>query len=192
MREQLMLDIENKLKETINPKRFKHTLGVVKASTYLAKKYKENVTDAKIAALLHDYAKDFTREQLIEYITAYGIVADNILMEAHELLHGKVAASIAKNEFKIEDVNILNAIENHTTGRAGMSKLEKIVYLADFIEEGRNYPGVEELRKIADEDLDKAVLQALHNTIIYVLTIEKLLHPNTLYARNEMLLKMKL
>ncbi|SNS34787.1 putative HD superfamily hydrolase of NAD metabolism [Anaerovirgula multivorans] len=191
MENQLITKIEERLKVTINPKRYRHTLGVVKASIYLAEKYHEDTMNAKIAALLHDFAKDYTRQQLMECVRTYGVVTDNIIMEAHELLHGKVAASIAKIEFNINNENILNAIENHTTGREGMSKLEKIIYLADFIEEGRNYPGVNELRKIAAEDLDKAVLQALNNTIIYVLSIEKLLHPNTLYARNELLLKMK-
>ncbi len=179
--------IKEKLKHVISAKRYIHTLGVVDAACYLAEKYGEDPLDAQIAALLHDYAKDFSEEQLKEYIDKKKVVADDILREAHQLLHGKVAAYIAQQEFYISDPNILNAIENHTTGRANMSQLEKIVYLADFIEVGRNYPGVDELRLLAEEDLDKALLQALNNTIIYVLSIEKLLHPNTIYARNDLL-----
>lgn len=191
MTKQLILIIEEKLKGIINPKRYRHTLGVVKASMYLAEKYDEDILFAQIAALLHDYAKDFTQQQLNHYIQQHDIAIDHIMLKTPELLHGKVAASIAKIEFNIENQDILNAIEYHTTGREGMSKLEKIIYLADFIEENRAYPGVEELRQMADQDLDSAVLKALENTIRYVLSIEKLLHPNTLLARNEILLKIK-
>ncbi|AKL95112.1 metal dependent phosphohydrolase [Clostridium aceticum] len=191
MSHQLISTIKRALKDTINPKRYVHTMGVVKASINLAKQYGEDPLCATIAALLHDYAKDYTRDELLHYIEEHHLTMDPIMFEAHELLHGKVAASIAKNKFDIEDKDILKAIENHTTGGENMSKLEKIIYLADFIEEGRNYPGVDQLRKIAEEDLDKAVLQALNNTIVYVLSIEKLLHPNTLFARNEMLKKLK-
>lgn len=191
MDNKLIQEIEYALKEVINHKRYRHTMGVVKASIYLAQKYGADVNNANIAALLHDYAKDYTREDLLHYIKKHGIVVDNIMMEAHELLHGKVAASIARNKFNITNEDIINAIENHTTGRENMSKLEKIIYLADFVEEGRNYPGVKELRKISDIDLDLALLQAFDNTIVYVLNIKKLLHPNTLSARNQILLKTK-
>ncbi|AOY76870.1 bis(5'-nucleosyl)-tetraphosphatase (symmetrical) YqeK [Clostridium formicaceticum] len=191
MKEQLIEEIKKALKDTINHRRYIHTMGVVKASIDLAEKYGEDSLHATIAALLHDYAKDYTRDQLLDYVAKHHLTIDPIMFEAHELLHGKVAASIAQNKFHIDHQNILKAIENHTTGGENMSKLEKIIYLADFIEEGRNYPGVDQLRKTAKEDLDKAVLQALNNTIIYVLSIEKLLHPNTLFARNEMLKKLK-
>ncbi|SES74429.1 putative HD superfamily hydrolase of NAD metabolism [Natronincola peptidivorans] len=189
MKDELIAIIQERLKGAVNPKRYIHTMGVVKASVYLADKYGVNQYDATIAALLHDFAKGYTRQQLMDCVAKHQLSVDSIMLETHELLHGKVAAIIAKQEFGIDDENILNAIENHTTGREKMSTLEKIIYLSDFIEEGRNYPGVEELRKIADIDLDKAVLQALDNTIVYVVSINKPLHPNTLHARNEMLLK---
>lgn len=179
--------IHVRLKLVINPKRYTHTLGVVDAAIYLAEKYGEDPLHAQVAALLHDYAKDFTEKELKDYIEKYKIEVDKELFEAYQLLHGKVAAHIAKKEFNINNENILNAIENHTTGRSNMSRLEKIIYLADFIEVGRNYPGVDELRLLVEEDLDKGLLKALNNTIIYVLSIEGLLHPNTVYARNEIL-----
>ncbi|SDK57464.1 bis(5'-nucleosyl)-tetraphosphatase (symmetrical) YqeK [Natronincola ferrireducens] len=185
----IITKIKDSLQNTINPKRYLHTMGVVDASIILAQKYDGDIFHATVAALLHDYAKDFSRQQLMDYINTHNLSVDPIMLEAYQLLHGKVAASIAEKKFHIDNIDILNAIKHHTTGRKNMSKLEKIIYLADFIEKGRNYPGVEELRKIAEEDLDKAVLRALNNTIVYVLSIEKLLHPNTLHARNEMLLK---
>lgn len=190
MKEALIEDIHRKLREVMHEKRYEHTLGVVEAAVYLAGKYGANAEDARIAALLHDYAKDFSEEELKNYIRHHKLEADNILMDAYQLLHGKVAAAIAEKDFKIESKDILNAIENHTTGREHMSLLEKIIYLADFIEVGRNYPGADDLRLRAEEDLDKAMLFAFNNTIKYVLEIGKLLHPNTVLARNEVLSKL--
>lgn len=188
---ELIKKIVCELKKKTTPKRYNHTIGVVDAAVYLAQKYGESTYDAKIAALLHDFAKDFTREQLMDYIRKNDLKVDEIMLRTHELLHGKVASHIAENDFGIKNKNILNAIENHTTGRKNMSKLEKIIYLADFIELGRNYPGVDTLRQIAEEDLDKAILKAFNNTIVYVISLDELLHPNTLYARNEILEKLQ-
>lgn len=186
---QLIKEIEEDLITVISKKRFIHTMGVVESSRELAIRYNENVEHATISALLHDYAKGFKKAELMKYIEAANIELDEVLMNAHELLHGKVASLIAKEKFKILEHNILNAIEYHTTGRANMSKLEKIIYLADFIEPGRVYEGVDELRKIAKVSLDKAVFKALNNTIAYVIAIQKPLHPNTIYARNHFLIK---
>ncbi|SCY84234.1 bis(5'-nucleosyl)-tetraphosphatase (symmetrical) YqeK [Alkaliphilus peptidifermentans] len=187
----LLNNIKENLKEVISNKRYIHTMGVVDAAVYLAEKYGENCHKAAIAAVLHDYAKDFSEKALKEYIKENQIKVDDILTKAYQLLHGKVAASIAEKDYNISDKDILNAIENHTTGRKNMSKLEKIIYLSDFIEVGRSYPAVDELRLIAEEDLDKAVLKALDNTIVYVLSINKLLHPNTIEARNEILMNIE-
>ena len=190
MDKKLIQAIENELHKKLNSERLNHTHGVAKAATLLAERYGENPHDAKIAALLHDYAKDFTKTELLEYIRKHKLKVDKLCLMVHELLHGVVAASIAQRKFQIQNIDILNAISNHTTGRRGMSKLEKIIYLADFIEEGRIYPGVEGLREAATKSLDKAVYQALNNTIIFVVNTGKFLHPNTLYARNELLLGM--
>lgn len=191
MDQNLIMRIEERLREVVNPKRYQHTLGVVEAAVYLADKYHVNREDARIAAYLHDFAKDFTKAELMDYIEKYGIEVDPLLLEAYQLLHGKIAADIAKREFHIENEDILKAIENHTTGDVGMSPLEKIIYVADFIEVGRDYPGVEDLRILAEEDLDKAMLQAIDNTIRYVISIKKLLHPKTVYARNEILQRLE-
>ncbi|ABR48467.1 metal dependent phosphohydrolase [Alkaliphilus metalliredigens QYMF] len=180
--------IDEELKKVLTYERYIHTQGVVDAALYLARKYNEDSQEAEIAALMHDYAKGFSKIEALGFIQKHKVEIDEVLLEAHQLLHGKIAAHIARNEFQIDNENILNAIENHTTGRLNMSKLEKIIYLADFIEIGRTYAGVDDLRIVAEEDLDKAVLQALNNTMKYVLSIEKLLHPNTLLARNQLLI----
>lgn len=164
-------------------------MGVADAAVYLAKKYDADEEAAYIAALLHDYVKDFSKEQTKAYMSQNNLVIDEIMSNVHQLLHGRIAAHIAKEQFNISNKDILNAIEYHTTGRKKMSKLEKIIYLADFIEPGRNYAGVEELRIAAEQDLDKAVLLALNNTIKYVISMGKLLHTNTIEARNTLLLE---
>lgn len=185
-------ELHHKLKNNVSPKRYTHTIGVIDAAVYLAQKYGENEEAAYIAALLHDYAKDFSKEQLQEYTRQNKLEVDEIMSSAYQLLHGKVAAHIAENELDITNEDILNAIEYHTTGRKEMSKLEKIIYLADFIELGRCYEGVDELRLIAEENLDDAVLQALDNTINYVISMKNLLHTNTIEARNFLISTVKL
>lgn len=185
----LIKEIHSNLRQNISNHRYNHTMGVIKSAVYLAKKYGENEKDAYLAALLHDYAKYFTREEIYEYVRQKDIQIDDIMSNVYELLHGKIAAHIAQNQYGIKDQNILNAIEYHTTGRKNMSKLEKIIYLADFIEPGREYSGVVRLREVADENLDRAVLLALNNTIKFVIHIEKILHTNTIEARNTLLLE---
>ena len=106
-----------------------------------------------------------------------------------QLLHGMVGASIARDVFKIEDDDILNAITYHTTGRANMSLLEKIIYVADYIEPSRDFPGVEFLREISYTNLDEAVIECCESTIKYILSKKLLLHKNTIEARNYLLIK---
>ncbi len=189
MKSDLIKEIDYKLKQNVSSHRYSHSLGVADAAVYLAKKHGEDEESAYIAGLLHDYAKGFSKEEIEKYISQNNLLIDEIMSNVYQLLHGKIAAHIAKKEFSINNKDILNAIEYHTTGRKKMSNLEKIIYLADFIEIGRDYVGVEELRIVAEQDLNKAVLLALNNTIKYVISIEKLLHTNTIEARNTLLLE---
>lgn len=182
--------IEQVLAKKMKANRFRHTLGVRTAGLQLASKYGADLQKTAMAALFHDYAKGFDKNELLQRVTQYHLQPDSLMIQAHQLLHGSVAAAIALNEFGIDDDEVLRAIEFHTTGRKNMGTIEKIVYLADFIEEGRDYEGVAFLRSLANQELDLAVYQALNNTMIYVLQTGKLLHPNTLEARNDMLHKL--
>ncbi|HCC07961.1 MAG TPA: phosphodiesterase [Clostridiales bacterium] len=147
-------------------KRFTHTLGVVETAEKLAKIYGVDVEKARIAALLHDCAKfhkynDFSRK--------HGIKLDEEILKYPKVIHSFLGVFVAKVEYGIEDVEILNAIKYHTTGKPDMTVLEKIVYLADAIEPGREeYEYLIEGRKLANEDLDKAVAFILERTIKYV------------------------
>jgi predicted HD superfamily hydrolase involved in NAD metabolism len=167
--------------------RYQHTLGVAKVACDLAKHYGESEEKAQIAALLHDYAKNLKEQELKNYILNHNLIVDQSLMETYQLLHGVVGAHMAKVEFQIDDVEVLRAIKYHTTGRINMNPLEKIIYLSDFIEENRDYPGVEALRELAYQDLDQGLLQGFNNTIRFLVKTDKVLHCNTVEARNQIL-----
>jgi predicted HD superfamily hydrolase involved in NAD metabolism len=140
----------------------------------------------RIAAILHDYCKYWSPEELISWIKRFDLPAD--LLDYHpELWHAPVGAEVAREEFGIEDEEILNGIRYHTTGRPGMSLVEKIIFLADYIEPGRQFPGVDLVRNYAKIDIDKAILQALDNTICYLIERKQSIYPLTLLTRNSFL-----
>lgn len=175
------------LRERLGAKRLKHTINVVNEALKLAKRYNASEDKVKIAALLHDYAKDITLEDSLELIKEYGLKLDDIIMTSSELIHGPLGAKMVKDHFNIGDQEILNAIEFHTTGRANMSTVEKIVFLADFIEPERDFDGIEKIRFKATVNLDKAVLMALDSTIYYLIEKKNIIHVNTVNARNYLL-----
>jgi predicted HD superfamily hydrolase involved in NAD metabolism len=184
-------DIKGKVKGYLSSNRYKHTLGVVNAAILLGEKYQVDLNKVKIAALLHDCAKKMDKDKLLKVVKEEEIIIDEIQKNQPALLHGPVGSVIAYRDFNIKDPDILRAIEYHTTGRENMSKLEKIIYLADYIEEGRRYSGVIELREKAKVNLDKALLQAFDNTINYIINKKQFIHPNTIIARNATLKSLK-
>lgn len=183
-------EINNILKDRLTPKRYTHSLGVQQTSIKLASLYKASVDKASIAALIHDCAKNMNARELLEYIRKFNMNLDEISAVQTHLLHGQVGAELARVEFEIHDEDILNAIRYHTTGRRNMSVLEKIIYLADFIEPNRDFPGVEKLREISSVDLDKATLMALEHSIEYIISKGEPLHLDTIHARNYFVLHM--
>jgi len=183
--------IQSILKEKLSLHRYHHSLRVQETAEKLAKIYNVSIEKASIAGLVHDCAKDLSDDELLKYAIEFGILIDDIFYYQRQLLHGIVSMELAKMEFKIEDEEILNAIRFHTTGRENMSTLEKIVFIADYIEPGRTFKEVEQLRKEAFSNLDLACLMAMDNTIRYVLSKGDLLHPLTVEARNFILLQRK-
>lgn len=181
--------IHSLLKDSLTKKRYQHTLNVVEVAERLALWYDCNVDKASLAALLHDCAKNFSDNELITFAKANNLKIDPVTLREPQLLHGPVGAVIAKNTFGVTDKDVLNAIRYHTTGRRNMTLLDKIIYLADYIELGRIYPGVDKLRELAFEDLDKATIQALTNTICYVAVLNSLIHKRTVNARNDLIIK---
>ena len=165
--ERLKKEIIPYIEKHLKPSRLEHTMQVTKLAKEMAKRFGADVNKAEIAALLHDMAK---------YEIRPGVNMD--------FAHSKIGAEMSRDIFGIEDEDILNAIAYHTTGRAGMSTLEKIIFLADAIEPGRNYPGVDEIRRAAETDLDGACILSLKRTIEHVRD-EKgwYLHPDSLKAK---------
>lgn len=181
----------NKLEKVLTPKRFAHSLNVMKMSVDLAKKYCEDVKKAEIAGLLHDCARDIRGGSVFRLCEKYNISTDEITCAQPELLHGPIGSFVAKEEYGIHDKMIESAIYCHTTGRASMGMLDKIVFIADYIEPDRSFPGVEEVRELVYRDMDKAMIAALNMTIIYVVSKGALIHPDTINARNSILLSVK-
>lgn len=161
--------IENKLKKVLSEKRYEHTLGVSFTSVCLAMKYGEDIDKARIAGLLHDCAKYLDDDNLISLCKKYDLGISESEKKSPYLLHGKVGALIARKKFQIEDEDIINAITYHTTGRIGMSLLEKIVFIADYIEPQREeIPNLALIRKTAFEDIDLCLIKIFENTFNYL------------------------
>lgn len=178
-----------KIIEDIGSRRFEHSLRVRDTALKLAEINGVDPHKAEIAALYHDCAKIEDEEALLAKAREFDLSLDKYMLESHELIHAHLGAKISEEIYGIKNQDILNAIKYHTTGRDQMSMLEKIIYMADYIEPKRNFPGVEEVRYMAFKDIDKALLLALDKTIISLIEIGKLVHTETLIARNELILK---
>ncbi len=177
-------EMKTKLKQMLSPQRYAHSLQVMEASLKLAEKYGEDPEEAAIAGLVHDCAKDLPNETTFTFCNKYGIIVDNIMRCQPELLHGLVGSYLARDVFGIECPRVRAAIAYHTMGSEGMDKLCSIVFIADYIEAGRNYPGVDKIRAAAEESLEKAIVAGLDNTIEHILKKGGLLHPQTIATRN--------
>ncbi len=180
--------MQEKLEKMLRPKRFRHSVNTMQTAAALAKFYKVDIEKATIAGLLHDCAKNLSDEDLLDNCIKYGIAVSELEHRQPFLLHGAVGAVIAKNEFGIEDTEILRAISCHTTGCVNMSKLDKIIFLSDYIEPAREHKQAETVRRLVYEDIDKAMLYTYDSVIKYVISKNGLIHPNTIEARNELLM----
>lgn len=179
----------DKLKQDIGNKRFEHSLRVMEESKKLAKRYNASVEKAAVAGLLHDCGKFPKGINLLQLCNDFGIILDDITKNSPELIHSVLGTEMAKEQYGIEDEDILNAIRYHSTGRENMSLLEKIVYIADVTEPGRSFKGVNELRKLALKNLDEALIFSINNTIKLVMERDKLIHIDSIRARNQILMK---
>lgn len=178
-------DIQNKLRKNLKGSRFIHTLGVEYTSVCLAMKYEEDLEKAELAGLLHDCAKELPEKKMIKICRNHGEKISKMEFEQPFLLHGKAGACIAKDKFGIEDDVILNAIRYHTTGRPAMTLLEKIVFVADYIEPNRKKADrLPELRRLAFENLDETVLQILEQTLDYLEKTGKQIDRHTMITRD--------
>lgn len=161
--------IRKKLEKSLDSKRYEHTLGVAYTASALAMCSGEDAEKALLAGLLHDCAKCISNEKKISICEKNKITITEIERKNPFLLHAKAGCYLAKKQFHIRDTDILNAILYHTTGRPQMSQLEKIIYIADYIEPGRKHaPNLSEVRRMAFQDLDAALLQILNDILGYL------------------------
>ncbi len=161
--------IRKAMEKSLDPKRFEHTLGVAYTAAVLAMRYDCDVLKAETAGMLHDCAKCMSNEKRLNICKKHNISVNDIERRNPFLLHAKVGSYIAMQKYNIHDRDIINAILNHTTGRPDMSLLEKIVYVADYIEPGRKQaPNLTQIRKLAFSDLDAALFKILEDTLVYL------------------------
>ncbi|MRX71337.1 HD domain-containing protein [Bacillus lacus] len=175
------------VKPQLTEKRFQHTIGVMDTAVQLAELYGADKKKAELAAIFHDYAKFRPKKEMEKLIREKQMPAD-LLFHHHELWHAPVGAYLVQHEAGIHDEEVLNAIRYHTSGRSGMTLLEKIVYVADYIEPGRSFTGVEEVRELAFQDLDLALLKTVSNTISFLLKKNRGIYPDTLAAYNDLVI----
>lgn len=163
--------------------RLKHTLGCERAAVMLAKRFGGDEEKCAFAAILHDITKRLSREEQLYLCENYGIIPCDIEKMEWKMLHGKTAAAIAEKEYHAS-ADIVHAIAVHTTGCANMTLLDKIIYLADFIEETRDFKGVEPARALARQDIDQALLYCFDFSLTDLVERGKLIHKDTFEARN--------
>lgn len=177
-------NIKEKLIKSLGEKRYNHSIRVMETAVELARQYGYDEEKAKIAGLLHDCAKYQDHLYLLKRVNDFDIILDDFMIQNKELIHAPLGSKIAEIEYNIKDEEILSAIYYHTIGKENMSLLEKIIYIADFIEPQRNFPKLEWYREYAFKDLDKALRLIIENTIYFLIDKGKPIHPNTIEARN--------
>lgn len=187
---ELIERIKNDLKENLTEYRYIHSLGVMEMAEELAKVYNVDVESARIAGLLHDIAKEMTKEESLDYVEKNNIAIDEVEKINVSLLHGKIGAHIAKTLYDVSE-QIQKAIEYHTETSPNMDELAKIIYVSDKIERNRKSEkfDLDAERELAKKDLDGAVLFIIDASIEKLVKKEKLMHPTIVKTRNKLLME---
>lgn len=185
-------DLEERLKTLIDEKTYSHSLRVKNMAISLGEVYGADIEKLKIAAILHDCGKGLDHINLLKKYKAFDIILDDYMKNNKELIHGPLGAKIAKEKFSIEDQEVLEGIKYHTTGRENMSIIDKIIYISDYVEPNRDFKGVEVVRKLAFANLDQSLILAMDNTIKFLIDKKKIIHPNTIKARNSLMIKLNI
>ena len=172
----------------LSQKRYQHTLGVIENAVLLAFIHNVNIKKAYLAALLHDYAKELKDEEKRALCKEFALTLDPLQNQNISLVHGQLGSELAKRVFNIKDSEILDAIRNHTTGRAGMGSLEQIIKISDNAEPNRkDYPGLETIRSLAVSNLKMATAAAIRRDIQYTKEKGRSVHPLGLEALDYLL-----
>lgn len=186
--------VQNDVEEYLSSERYSHTMRVEREALRLGKSLGLNEDELKkvsLASLLHDIGKSKKVEQLLgNRCSQYSDLLEK-LSQNGAIYHAHVGREIARHRYGIDDAEVLDAIRYHTTGRAEMKLIEKIVYLADYIEPARSFGGLEKVRGLSYSDIDRAMLVALNMTIVHIIEGELMLEEDTVKARNSLILKAK-
>lgn len=182
-----IIDIKEKLKKALTEKRYNHSISVADEAVRLAERYGYDKDKAYLAGLVHDCAKSIPYSEAVNM----GCELDRETLACPGVVHAPVGAYVAEYEYGITDTEILDAIRYHTVARENMTLLDKIIYLADITEPYRDFDGVEKLRQLCNEDIDLAFCEALRRSVVFNIEKGNIIHPNTLYAWNEMCIKNK-
>ena len=182
-------EYKNILQERLTPKRYNHSLCVADEAVRLAKKYGGDCEKAYLAGLLHDITKNATQEEHLQIFSRFDIMLNDIEKNAEKLWHAISGAAYIENILKIDDKEIITAVRYHTTARAGMTQLEKLLYLADFTSADRDYDDIDVMREKVEISQEAALDYALSYTINDLVSRGKPLHLDTVNAYNENALK---
>ena len=179
------------IRERLSDYRFRHSVNVSREAVRLAEKYGGDVAKAELAGLLHDVMKDAGKKEQLALLEKYDVTLSDVELQAPKLWHAIAGAVYVRRVLKIRDDDVVNAVRYHTTARAGMSLLEKIIYIADYTSEERDYKGVEKMRKASNVSLEHAMEEALAFGIEVRAEEHTAIHPDTFEAYNEIMLARK-
>ncbi len=178
-------EIKIKLQKVLTKRRYIHSLGVAAEGERLAALYGADSGKAYTAGLLHDCAKEIKNQAAM--CDELGIEIDDIMRRNTGIIHGILGAEVARLDFGIDDEEILGAIRWHTIGKAKMTLLEKIIYIADFTEANRDFEGVDELRKAVDKDINEAIIISVQKQLARFAKKRQAIHPNTIHMWNDLI-----
>ena len=180
-----------KKKKRLNPDRLYHSLNVADEAKKLAKHYGADEQKAFTAGLLHDILKNTPDSELLQYFERNGIMLTETERASRKTWHAMAGADFLRRELYVTDEDILSAVRWHTTGRAGMTLLDKVLFIADFISADRDYPGVERMREKAYVSLEDAMLEGLQFTINELVENAWPVHEDSIRAYNELVINRK-
>ena len=174
------------LKRDLTPHRYLHTIAVAETAERLSKRFGVAPERAYLAGILHDCAKSMTLEDMVRLSDEMGVDADDFERNSDAIMHAPAGAARAEKEFGIRDREILSAVRKHTVGGTGLTQLEKLIYVSDFIEPNRKpFEGLEDARKLAETNLDEAAQKCAELSMKYVLECGQKVHPATEKMREE-------
>lgn len=170
------MDFQKRIKKQLSSKRYEHSVRVAETAVKLARLHSCDEDKAEIAGLLHDYCKEYPKEEQVRIAVEQHLLSSREDLLMPQVLHGPVASYILKQEGLVDDESVLQAVRYHTTGHPDMDTLAKIIFIADYIEPGRKTPNIDDLFDIAARDLDECVVEIVDRTTVYLIGKRQIIH----------------